>query len=81
MRQSRRTTRREFRKPLLIMAGENKKQVPLRIAPKLYEELNRWAQDDFRSLNGQIEYLLTQCVQNRRRALKQKDEESSQDSR
>ena len=35
-----------------------KKQVPLRISKELFDELSRWAEDDFRSLNGQIEYLL-----------------------
>ena len=39
-----------------------KKQVPLRISEKLFEDLSRWAEDDFRSINGQIEYLLTGCV-------------------
>lgn len=39
-----------------------KKQVPLRISEKLFEDLSRWAEDDFRSINGQIEYLLTECV-------------------
>lgn len=44
------------------MADNNKKQVPLRIGEKLYEDLLKWAEDDFRSVNGQIEYLLTECV-------------------
>ena len=43
-----------------------KKQIPLRISDKLYEALSAWAEDDFRSLNGQIEYLLTECVRRRR---------------
>ena len=43
-----------------------KKQVPLRLSASLYEELARWAEDDFRSLNGQIEYLLTECVKKRK---------------
>lgn len=43
------------------MAGE-KKQVPLRLSPELYARLAAWAEDDFRSVNGQIEYLLTECV-------------------
>ncbi len=47
------------------MANE-KKQIPLRISEGLYAELSRWASDDFRSLNGQIEYLLTECVKKRR---------------
>ena len=36
-----------------------KKQVPLRLSKKLYDEIAQWAEDDFRSMNGQIEYLLT----------------------
>lgn len=43
-----------------------KKQVPLRLSPKLYGELMQWAEEDFRSLNGQIEYLLTECVKKRK---------------
>ena len=40
------------------MADKEKKQLPLRLSKTLYDELSRWAEDDFRSLNGQIEYLL-----------------------
>lgn len=43
-----------------------KKQVSLRLSPSLYAELMQWAETDFRSLNGQIEYLLTECVKKRR---------------
>lgn len=43
-----------------------KKQIPLRVSPSLYAELMEWAEDDFRSLNGQIEYLLTECVRHRK---------------
>ncbi len=43
-----------------------KKQLPLRISEELYKELERWADDEFRSVNGQIEYLLTECVKKRR---------------
>ena len=49
------------------MADNAKKQVPLRLSPKLYDALARWAEDDFRSLNGQIEYLLTECVRQRKK--------------
>ena len=38
--------------------ADNKKQVPLRISKRLYDELAAWAEDDFRSINGQIEYIL-----------------------
>ena len=44
------------------MENKSKKQVPLRISSKLFDALSKWAEDDFRSLNGQIEYLLTECV-------------------
>ena len=42
--------------------NKDKKQIPLRLSPSLYAELLRWAEEDFRSLNGQIEYLLTENV-------------------
>ncbi len=34
----------------------------LRIDPELYDALQRWASDDLRSLNGQLEYLLRQSL-------------------
>lgn len=46
---------------------QSKKQVPLRLSATLYAELMKWAEDDFRSVNGQIEYLLTECVKYRRK--------------
>lgn len=44
-----------------------KKQIPLRLSASLYAELMQWAEDDFRSVNGQIEYLLTECVKYRKK--------------
>ena len=44
-----------------------KKQLPLRLSPELYNALAAWAEDDFRSVNGQIEYLLTLCVKQRKK--------------
>ena len=44
---------------------QEKKQVPLRLSPKLWAEIAGWAEDDFRSINGQIEYLLSECVKAR----------------
>lgn len=49
------------------MVDNNKKQVPLRLSAKLYNEIAAWAEDDFRSVNGQIEYLLTECVRQRKK--------------
>ncbi len=45
---------------------KEKKQVPLRLSASLWKELVAWAEDDFRSLNGQIEFLLTECVKRRK---------------
>ncbi|MGJ4850175.1 hypothetical protein ACH6CV_07980 [Bacillota bacterium Meth-B3] len=44
---------------------DRKKQVPLRLSSELYEKLAAWAEDEFRSVNGQIEYLLHECVKKR----------------
>lgn len=46
---------------------EGKKQLPLRLSAKLYHDLAAWAEDDFRSINGQIEFLLTECVRKRKK--------------
>lgn len=46
--------------------ADEKKQIPLRVSASLYKELSRWAEDEFRSINGQIEYLLTEAVKKRR---------------
>ena len=47
--------------------NQNKKQIPLRLSAKLYDALAAWAEDDFRSVNGQIEYLLSECVRQRKK--------------
>lgn len=47
--------------------GKDKKQILLRVSAGLWKELAEWAEDDFRSINGQIEYLLTECVKQRRK--------------
>lgn len=56
-----------------------KKQVLLRLSPSLYNELAAWAAEEFRSVNGQIEYLLNECVKKRRKN-KEKNKEDD-DSR
>lgn len=50
------------------MAETTKKQIPLRVSKELYEELSRWADSDFRSINGQIEFLLTECVKEHKKS-------------
>ena len=44
-----------------------KKQVLLRLSPSLWDEIAAWAEDDFRSINAQIEFLLTEAVRQRRK--------------
>lgn len=62
------------------MACPNRKSFPLRIDPALYKEVEAWAQQDFRSVNGQIEFLLREAVRKRkggaRQATSSKDEPS-----
>lgn len=52
-----------------------KKQIPLRLSENLYSAIAAWAEDDFRSINGQIEYLLTECVKQRKKDGKYVSEE------
>ncbi len=52
----------------------DKKQILLRLSPTLWKELAAWAEDDFRSINGQIEYLLSESVK-RRKSRKTKESE------
>ena len=46
---------------------DDKKQMILRLSKTLYDDIAKWAEDDFRSINGQIEYLLTQAVNKRKK--------------
>jgi len=50
------------------MPIEERKAFLLRIPPDLWQELEKWAGDELRSVNGQIEYLLRQAVEKRKRA-------------
>ncbi len=51
------------------MASEDRKAFLLRIDPELWSELEGWAADELRSVNGQVEYLLRQAVQKRKKTL------------
>jgi hypothetical protein len=48
-------------------APRDKKQFLLRLSDSLWKELSAWAEDDFRSINGQIEFLLSECVKKRKK--------------
>ncbi len=45
-----------------------KKQILLRLSPTLWNELAKWADEDFRSINGQIEFLLSEAVRKRKKS-------------
>lgn len=42
--------------------ASKKKSFPLRLDPTIYEALERWAADEFRSVNGHMEYLLREAL-------------------
>lgn len=46
---------------------KTKKQMVLRLSPTLWNEIAAWAEEDFRSINGQVEYLLSECVKTRKK--------------
>ena len=45
---------------------KEKKQILLRLSPSLWNDIAAWAEDDFRSINGQIEFLLAEAVKARK---------------
>lgn len=52
-----------------------KKQLLLRLAPSLWQDLAAWAEDDFRSINGQIEFLLSESVKQHKKGKYKSTEE------
>lgn len=48
-------------------SDKDKKQILLRLSPQLWRDLASWAEDDFRSINGQIEFLLSEAVRRRKK--------------
>lgn len=59
------------------MPAEERKSFLLRIDPQLWSELEAWAADELRSVNGQVEYLLRQAVQKRRKSAAEDEDEDS----
>ena len=51
----------------LKMRENAKKQILLRLSPSLWNDIAAWAEDDFRSINGQIEFLLAEAVKRRKK--------------
>ena len=57
------------------MAAPERKPFLLRIPPELWQELEKWAADDLRSVNGQIEFILRQAVAKRKsQVVRERDE-------
>ena len=56
------------------MPAEDRKAFLLRVDPELWSELEGWAADELRSVNGQVEYLLRQAVQKRKKSLADSDD-------
>lgn len=52
-----------------------KKNFPLRIDPKLYDALQGWAEDEFRSVNSHLEFLLRESVKKAGRLPKKENKE------
>lgn len=46
---------------------KSRKQMVLRLSSELWNEIATWAEEDFRSINGQIEFLLNECVKARKK--------------
>lgn len=57
-----------------------KKKFLLRIDSRLYSALEKWAADDLRSINAQIEYLLTEAVRKAGRAPSRSPDASEEES-
>lgn len=55
------------------MAGKEKKSFVLRIDNVTYEALERWAADEFRSVNGQMEWIIAKALKEAGRADKKKE--------
>jgi hypothetical protein len=56
---------------------KERKPFLLRLDPALYEALEQWAQQELRSVNGQIEFLLRQAVSRRQRGKTSSNEADS----
>ncbi|MBR1517373.1 MAG: hypothetical protein IJ620_04450 [Bacteroidales bacterium] len=55
------------------MAGTTKKSFALRIDEQVLAAIEKWGEDEFRSTNGQIEYLLVEALRKAKRMPKKKD--------
>ena len=54
-----------------------KKSFVLRLNAKTYEALEKWAADEFRSVNGQLEFIIDKSLKDAKRAKKQDNQETN----
>lgn len=59
------------------MSEKDKKAFVLRINPVLLKEIEQWAANEFRSTNGQIEYLLNEAIKNKKKSRKTNDNDQT----
>jgi Uncharacterized protein conserved in bacteria len=52
---------------------DDEKKILLRLSESMWQELAAWADEDFRSINGQIEYLLNDCIKKRKKNKRKSD--------
>jgi len=58
--------------------AEERKSFLLRLPPELWNELEKWAADELRSVNAQMEYVLRQAVAKRKSKTKNEEQDSLQ---
>ena len=57
----------EIKKKAVKDKEKTKKQMIVRLSSGLWNDIAAWAEEDFRSINGQVEYLLSECVKQRKK--------------
>ena len=57
------------------MSEKDKKAFVLRVNPEILKEIEQWAGDEFRSTNGQIEFLLNEALRAKRKQRRNKNSE------
>ena len=62
------------------MAKESQKSFVLRIDPVTMKELERWAEDEFRSVNGQLQWIIAEALRRSGRLKKSKKKQTDENS-
>ncbi len=58
----------------------NRKSFVLRISPDLFKQVEKWAEDEFRSVNGQLEWMIYQSLKEARRLPKTRGKDPEDES-